>query len=105
MFSCRHAAATEERREATCAGYRRPGLMASSTPRRGARTVWLTGFAALAALAALAVAPPPRSAAATLGPDPGLVPLASPAGDLPTGPRANGTAVLPDGRVVTPVGR
>ena len=33
------------------------------------------------------------------------VPLASPAGALPTGPRPNGTAVLPDGRFVTPVGR
>jgi YVTN family beta-propeller protein len=31
--------------------------------------------------------------------------MASPAGVLPSGPRANGTAVLPDGRVVTPVGR
>jgi YVTN family beta-propeller protein len=33
------------------------------------------------------------------------MPMASPAGELATGPRANGTAVLPDGRVVTPVGR
>jgi YVTN family beta-propeller protein len=29
----------------------------------------------------------------------------SPAGNLASGPRANGTAVLPDGRVVTPAGR
>jgi YVTN family beta-propeller protein len=29
----------------------------------------------------------------------------SPAGNLPAGPRANGTGVLPDGRFVTPVGR
>ncbi|MCU1451180.1 MAG: beta-propeller repeat protein, partial [Acidimicrobiales bacterium] len=32
-------------------------------------------------------------------------PFQSPAGDLPAGPRANGTGVLPDGRFVTPVGR
>jgi YVTN family beta-propeller protein len=32
-------------------------------------------------------------------------PMASPAGSLPAGPRAHGTAVLPDGRFVTPVGR
>ncbi|MEY2588164.1 MAG: hypothetical protein QOJ67_148 [Acidimicrobiaceae bacterium] len=31
-------------------------------------------------------------------------PMSSPAGLLATGPRANGTAVLPDGRVVTPAG-
>lgn len=31
--------------------------------------------------------------------------MSSPAGFLPSGPRANGTAVLPDGRFVTPVGR
>ena len=31
-------------------------------------------------------------------------PMRSPAGDLPTGPRPNGTAVLPDGRFVTPAG-
>jgi len=31
--------------------------------------------------------------------------LSSPAGFLPSGPRSNGTAVLPDGRFVTPVGR
>ncbi len=31
--------------------------------------------------------------------------LTSPAGSLPSGPRSNGTAVLPDGRYVTPVGR
>ena len=31
--------------------------------------------------------------------------LGSPAGNLPSGPRKNGTAILPDGRFVTPVGR
>jgi len=31
--------------------------------------------------------------------------LTSPAGMLPSGPRSNGTGVLPDGRFVTPVGR
>jgi len=31
-------------------------------------------------------------------------PYESPAGNLPAGPRPNGTAVLPDGRFVTPVG-
>ena len=31
--------------------------------------------------------------------------MTSPAGFLPSGPRNNGTAVLPDGRFVTPVGR
>jgi YVTN family beta-propeller protein len=31
-------------------------------------------------------------------------PYVSPAGDLAAGPRPNGTAVLPDGRLVTPVG-
>lgn len=31
--------------------------------------------------------------------------FSSPAGDLPAGPRSNGTAVLPDGRLLTPVGR
>ena len=32
-------------------------------------------------------------------------PLGSPAGDLPAGPRSNGTAVLPDGRILTPAGK
>src|SRR5438132_6549119 len=32
-------------------------------------------------------------------------PMASPAGSMPVGPRDNGTAVLPDGRFVTPVGK
>ena len=32
-------------------------------------------------------------------------PFASPAGTMATGPRSNGTAVLPDGRFVTPVGK
>ena len=32
-------------------------------------------------------------------------PFASPAGNLPAGPRSNGTGVLPDGRFVTPLGR
>lgn len=31
--------------------------------------------------------------------------FSSPAGNLPAGPRPNGTAVLPDGRLITPVGR
>ncbi|MEY2419576.1 MAG: hypothetical protein QOG90_2256 [Actinomycetota bacterium] len=31
--------------------------------------------------------------------------MSSPAGSLPTGPRDNDTAVLPDGRLVTPVGK
>lgn len=32
-------------------------------------------------------------------------PMTSPAGLMPAGPRANGTGVLPDGRIVTPVGK
>ncbi|HZN13099.1 MAG TPA: beta-propeller fold lactonase family protein [Acidimicrobiales bacterium] len=45
-----------------------------------------------------------QAASQTVGPLP-LVPMRSPAGNLVTGPRDNGTAVLPDGRVVTPVGK
>jgi YVTN family beta-propeller protein len=41
------------------------------------------------------------NATATLGLG---TPMSSPAGSLVSGPRANGTGVLPDGRVVTPVG-
>lgn len=44
--------------------------------------------------------------AAAVAPHVGLrTVLASPAGNLPSGPRTNGTAVLPDGRFLTPVGR
>lgn len=59
-------------------------------------------------LAALGLLGQGSPAAATGSADPAVSltsVLSSPAGYLPSGPRANGTAVLPDGRFLTPVGR
>ncbi len=60
--------------------------------------------AVLAALGALLLFPATPSSGSTPAPVTIGTPMRSPAGDLPTGPRPNGTAVLPDGRFVTPVG-
>lgn len=70
----------------------------SAAVRRG----WIP--AALAG-AALALAGSPAHVAAGPADVTVSTPLQAPAGDLPTGPRPNGTAVLPSGRFVTPFGR
>lgn len=65
------------------------------------RPIRLAALAA-ATLALIATLAPSSSAKPSLAVD---NPMSSPAGVLATGPRANGTAVLPDGRIVTPIGR
>ena len=64
----------------------------------------LRGTLLAVALALVAAPGLARGADAPAPPDL-LRPMSSPAGNLPVGPRANGTAVLPDGRFVTPVGK
>ena len=65
------------------------------------RSPRLRALAVLAALG-LSVLSAPAQAATAPSFD---TPRQAPAGQLPTGPRANGTAVLPSGRFVTPAGR
>jgi len=79
--------------------------------RRSRRTIvggLLAASVCLAGLAGLSGTGSAQAAAARHGADPavgvGSV-LSSPAGLLASGPRSNGTAVLPDGRFLTPVGR
>ncbi len=58
-----------------------------------------------AVLACLAGVVRLQSSAAAPAPPTTNTVYVSPAGNLPAGPRSNGTGVLPDGRFVTPVGR
>jgi YVTN family beta-propeller protein len=62
----------------------------------------LAVLVALAAVVATVAAEAPLRAAPALSVN---NVMSSPAGSLATGPRDNGTAVLPDGRLVTPVGK
>lgn len=81
----------------------RPDASRRGTRRAGARLT-LSAVAAASALAMLLGRP--VSGAGFVGDPPVGVdtPMSSPAGLLAAGPRTNGTGVLPDGRLVTPVG-
>ena len=61
---------------------------------------WVLGLVGAVLLAGATVAPSSAAPALDIGRE-----MHSPAGALTTGPRDNGTAVLPDGRVVRPVGK